>query len=284
MYPIAWASGRIDGGGRGSKEFVPVSRRSAVAAAGCAVLALWFGLPAAASESEPGPGDAWCAPELESVTSTVCYHAPGGPSAERPGTLVIFLHSLIGEGSSWAWQQQRLMMTYSDRYGFNALIPKGRGGLGPGRDPNVLAWPTARTLQEQHEDAMIEEWTRARALVEKRSGSFDKVFVFGFSNGAYFATSLALRGKLAVDGYGAFAGGNGGKYHSILAQKAPRRVPLFVGYGTKDPDHLRQEGLVKLLRQLGWPHRSRADRVGHTVTDAQVRGALTFLGHSVTKE
>lgn len=231
----------------------------------------------------PTPKTRWCAPELTVVTDTVCFHDPEEGSHEHGAaarrTLVIFLHSLIGKGSRWAWDQQRLMIRYADSHGFAALIPQGRPGLGPGRDPNVLAWPTARELQKDHEDALIAEWMAARARVEKETGEFERVLVFGFSNGAYYATNLAVRGRLDVDGYAVFAGGQGGKYHELLAAKAERRVPIFVGYGTKDPDHPRQESLVRSLRKLGWPHRARADRVGHTVTGAQMRDALAFLGH-----
>jgi predicted esterase len=125
--------------------------------------------------------------------------------------------------------------------------------------------------------ALIAQWLAAKAVVEKREGAFDRVLVFGFSNGAYYASSLALRGRLPVDGYAAFAGGAGGKYARHLGERAERKIPLFVGYGTKDPDHGRQEALIRSLREMKWPHASKADRIGHTVSDAQVRAALAFL-------
>jgi hypothetical protein len=34
-----------------------------------------------------------------------------------------------------------------------------------------------------------------------------------------------------------------------------------------------------MLQQIGWPHRALASAVGHSVSDAQLRAALTFLGH-----
>jgi predicted esterase len=141
----------------------------------------------------------------------------------------------------------------------------------------VFAWPTAQKPQEEHDEALVAAWLAAKAVVEKRDGAFDHVLVFGFSNGAYYASSLALRGRLPVDGYAAFAGGAGGKYARHLGQRAERKVPLFVGYGTKDPDHGRQQTLIRSLREMKWPHASKADGVGHTVSDAQVRAALAFL-------
>jgi predicted esterase len=141
----------------------------------------------------------------------------------------------------------------------------------------VLAWPTAQELQKDNEASVLEEWAAARAALEQRSGPFQRVLVFGFSNGAYYATSLALRGKLAIDGYGVFAGGSGGKYSRLLASQSRERVPIFVGYGTKDKARRDPRGLVTMLRGLGWPHRSKVERIGHTVSDAQIRAALAFL-------
>jgi predicted esterase len=222
----------------------------------------------------------WCAPELDALGEGTCFFAPRSPKLGTPRVLVIFLHGLVGEGSSWQWEQQRLMVRTADAYGLSALMPRGRLGIGPGRDPAVRAWPNSKTAQEALEAEVLAEISEARRAVELQRGKFDKVLVFGFSNGAYYATSLALRGKLQVDGYGVFAGGSGNRYDAILAAGAERRVPIFVGYGTRDPDHRRQKELVTLLRKQAWPHRAKASKVGHTVTDDQIRGALGFLLHS----
>jgi predicted esterase len=237
-------------------------------------------LPARATDEAP-PERPWCAPEVEALTETVCAYAPATEAAHategKPRTLVIFLHGLTQRDSEWGWGQQRLMLRLAKAYGLTALIPRGRPGFGPGRDPAVLAWPTAQELQELHEDSVLEEWATARAELERRTGPFDRVLVFGFSNGAYYATSLALRGKLDVDGYGVFAGGSGGKYSRLLAGRAARRVPLFVGYGTKDKAQRDPRGLVRMLKGMGWPHRAKVERIGHTVSDSQIRAALEFL-------
>ena len=127
------------------------------------------------------------------------------------------------------------------------------------------------------EDDLLAEWAAARQQVEQRAGTFERVLVFGFSNGAYYASSLALRGKLDVHGYGIFAGGSGGKYSKLLGGQTQRRVPIFVGYGTKDPDHKNQKTLISTLQSLGWPHSKKSDRIGHTVSNAQIRAALAYL-------
>jgi predicted esterase len=269
-------------------------------AAACAVVLAAF--PCSAAEPEHRH---WCAPELEALTDAACYvaepppeacppaTAPGEQDAAGPspapqgsaasvapaahGTLVIFLHSLVGAGSRWQWEQQRVMARAGKKLGFAVLMPRGRVGIGPGRSPDVWAWPTSVAMQEQYETALLDEWTALKRTLEARRGPFARVFVFGFSNGAYYAASLAVRAKLPVQGYGVFAGGSGGKYMRLLAARTRPRVPVFVGYGTKDPAHHDQEALVALLADLGWKHRSKAAPVGHVVTDAQIAAAFHFL-------
>src|SRR5687767_11195861 len=96
----------------------------------CAVTALfamagWS--PVARAESSPVR---WCAPELETVSEATCYFS-AGPQKAR--TLVIFLHPLVGAGSNWQWDQQRLFARLAEASGFSVLMPRGRLGIGPKR-------------------------------------------------------------------------------------------------------------------------------------------------------
>ena len=239
----------------------------------------------ALAESKPKP---WCASELETLREGVCYHE-AEPAAENtasnaarvhaePDTLVLYLHTLVGTGSTWQWEQQRIMWTAAKTYGFSVLMPRGRPGIGPKRAPDVLAWPTSPKAQEAVEEELVDEWRELRETLERRRGRpFRHVWVFGFSNGAYYASSLALRARLPVEGYAVFAGGAGGKFASILGAKAARKTPIFVGYGTRDPARADMKDLVTVLKKLGWPHQSLAQPVGHIVTHDQLRRAVEFL-------
>lgn len=218
----------------------------------------------------------WCAPELETV-GQACYVPYQGDDTRGPTTLVVFLHGLMGDGTRWHFEQQRLMARMAQAYGFSALIPKGELGIGPARVAGIRAWPTTAELQDRYEQQMIDSWWSAKRRIERREGRFLRTLVFGFSNGAYFAASLALRGRLDIDGYGVFAGGSGGKLARFLGSQTTHRVPIFVGYGTKDPHHRGQRSLVSALKTLSWPHQSKASNAGHTVTDEQIRRALKFL-------
>jgi predicted esterase len=241
-----------------------------------------------AAPSPVVPSEHWCAPELTPLTETVCHYTPqqeAGVQAHGSGTLVIFLHSLVSARPKAAWEQQLRMRRLANTYGFTILIPRGRPGFGPGRDPGTLAWPTAQQLQQEHEAELLAEWEDALRRARASHGAFERVFLVGFSNGAYYATSLAFRERFPSDGVAVFAGGSGNKYHRLTAARAKRRVPMFVGYGTLDPDNPQQRSLVSLLKQLGWPHRALGAKVGHTVSPEQLRAALQFLGHpSATKE
>jgi predicted esterase len=242
---------------------------------------VWMGLflflsaPRAKAESH-----AWCAPEVEVLADGLCYYAPRNEDVPRagPATLVLFLHSLVGVQSTWQWEQQRLLLRAANTHGFSVLMPRGRIGIGPGRAPDVWAWPTSAQAQEQLEAELVDEWGQARAKIEQSSGrAFERLYVFGFSNGAYYAASLALRNRLQAQGYGVFAGGSGGRYAALLGSRTSDRAPIFVGYGTKDPARKDMQSLVETLKRLGWRHGVKSEPVGHIVTDAQLSAALRYL-------
>ena len=223
-------------------------------------------------------GRAWCAPELEALSDGMCFHAPAHAGASEHPVLVLFLHSLVAVKSDWQWEQQRVLTSAADRHGFSVLMPRGRAGLGPRRAGDVWAWPTSPATQAEVEEELIAEWVAARKQIEARTGQpFERLLVFGFSNGAYYASTLALRNRLAADGYGVFAGGSGGKYASVLGSRATRRAPIFIGYGTKDPAWRDMASLADTLKKLGWRHQVKADPVGHLVTEAQLAAAMRFL-------
>lgn len=261
--------------------------------------ALWFNVVCDSAAAQPpkersaraqaSEATHWCAPELTRINENVCFYDPaenrtvdvGKDTRPKEGTLVVFLHSLIGAEPTAAWELQRRMRRMAQTYGFAMLVPRGRPGLGPGRKEAVLAWPTARATQEMAENELLAEWKSAIEWASERHGAFARTLIFGFSNGAYYATSLTFRERFPVDGVAVFAGGSGSKLQRINAARVKVKVPMFVGYGKLDPDRSQQQQLVHLLRSLRWPHSSLQSNVGHTVAGVQVSAALRFLGHPV---
>jgi len=237
--------------------------------------------PPEAAESEASePGEPWCAAELETLSDGMCLFTPEREST--PSTLVIFLHGLIKLHTTWQWSQERAIARAGKRNGVFVLMPRGRNDIASKAWIGHWTWPTAATSKRLVEGELIEQWLSAKRAVEaRRTAPFDKVLVFGFSNGAYYAASLALRSRFAVDGYAVFAGGSAPNY---LARHPPARKqqkPIYVGYGLEDRAHRDPRELARALRAAGWKHRAVARaRVGHTMTDAQLDDALAFLRNS----
>ncbi|HEY6724014.1 MAG TPA: hypothetical protein VI197_08275 [Polyangiaceae bacterium] len=238
-----------------------------------------------AAQAEPAASEpavpAWCAEGTTALDAGTCYFEPAAAATEAPTTLIVFLHSLVRANSDWQYEQQRLMMRTASAMNVAVLMPRGRVGIGPGQDPRTVAWPGSPRTQELYEAAVLAEWDRARAAIETTRGQrFSRVLIFGFSNGAYYATTLAVRQRYPADGYGLFAGGSGSKYNRLLANRSGAHVPVFVGYGTKDPAAADMRSLARMLGDLGWPHQVKAANIGHWVSDAQLQSAIRFLVHS----
>ena len=220
---------------------------------------------------------AWCAPETEALPDSVCAFdgsaaAPGGRTGSDRRTLVIFLHGLVPRDAGWQWTQQRAVLREARQFKFTAIMPRAPG-VGP-RAAAGYAWPGS-TAAQPVEQELIDQWSRARRALEARAGRpFDEVFVLGFSSGAYFATSLALRGRLDVDGYVLVAGGSA----THLASDPPRRPPVFIGVSTQDRATAPgARALGQLLGGRGWAHRVDEEPVGHMISDLHVAHALIYL-------
>jgi len=232
-----------------------------------------------AADGGTEPDDPWCPEGVETLAGSVCAVVPDSLPESVPRTLVIFLHGVVQPGSGWQHNPIRGMGAAAKRLGFVLLAPRGRRGVARAEMNDYWAWPTGSAGQQRYESEVIEEWMAARRALEERSGEkFGKVYVFGFSSGAYYASSLALRGRLPIDGYAVFAGG-AAPYSRPMMSHVRLRPPMFVGYGLKDRSALKDcKKLAAALRALRWKHREMAvAKAGHTITDAQLREAIAFL-------
>jgi predicted esterase len=216
----------------------------------------------------------WCAPEMDAVSPKVC-HVTGTPAPDGRRTLVIYLHGVIGKNTMWQWFQERGIGRVAKELHFDALVPQaprvGKNGEGG------FAWPGLGKPKGdgEEEDEMVREWTAARRALEERSGRpYDEVYVVGFSSGAYFATSLALRGKLDVDGYIVLAGGATGR----VTADDDHRTPVFVGVCADDHASAPEaRELGRMLSSQGWPVRVDEQPFGHGVSDVHVAHALGWF-------
>lgn len=219
--------------------------------------------PASGSEAKP-----WCAPEVTTLSDRVCTF-DGGLSPEGRRTLVIYLHGAYAETPGFAWLQQRALAFHAKRHGFTVLLPTSpKGQVG-------YVWPTSQTAQEEQEASILAGIKRGRAELEKRAGKpFDEVFVIGFSSGAYYASSLALRSALDVDGYIILAGGASWVRPGALASGA-KRAPVFVGVSAADPQTAgHSRSFAGSLASFHWPFRVEERNAGHMVD-------WTFMAHGL---
>ena len=169
----------------------------------------------------------------------------------------MYLHGMLATTPGFQYVQQRALANEAKALHFTVLIPTSplvEGGY---------YWPTSRTAIEAQEPDILARIARARADVGARVGRpFDETFVVGFSSGAYYGSSLALRGALDVDGYIILAGGA-----SWARPKEPgKRAPVFVGVSKRDgqtAEHSR--ALAGTLAALRWPYRVEEREVGHLV-------------------
>jgi predicted esterase len=214
---------------------------------------------------------AWCAPEMDPLGHDVC-HIAGTPSPDGRRTLVIFLHGVIAKNTMWQWLQERGVARSAKLLHFEAIVPQAPG-VGPDA-AGGYAWPGGHGAKGTDEDALIRGWTRARRQLEERNGHpFDEVYVVGFSSGAYFATSLAVRAKLDVDGYVVLAGGSPNE-----PPPGARHTPVFVGVCAKDRASApAARELGHLLAARGWATRIDEQPVGHGVNDVHMVHALGWL-------
>jgi predicted esterase len=230
-----------------------------------------------APKSSTGPLP-WCNDgETETLPNGLCYINGGQKEGRR--TLVVFLHGAIAKDVDWQWLQARALTRQAKQSKFDAVF--ARAPLGPGG----YVWPGSAGAQQSSESELIEGWTEARAFLERRSDRrYDEVFLMGFSSGAYFVSSLALRSRVKFDGYAVFAGGAGWGAPSSSSDASSSdaiRAPVYVGVCADDrqtANHSRAFGGV--LAAKGWPHRVDEQRVGHMFSDVHVAHALTYLRSS----
>lgn len=219
---------------------------------------------------------AWCAPEFEELAGAVCALA----SDPRRDTLVIFLHGVVKPETGWQHQQQRAIARAARSNDFDVIMPRGRCGIGPKGMHDWWTWPTGVAAQQKVEPEILQEWGVARTELETRRGApYSKVLVFGFSNGAYYATQLALRGKTPGHGSAVFAGGASGDWLERHAKSARPRVPLYVEAGSRDATAIGDaRRLRQMLQRLEWPHRFVERKGGgHSMPDAGLALAFQYL-------
>ena len=211
----------------------------------------------------------WCGPDVSELSDHVCFFDGGVPPGGRR-TLVIYLHGALAMTPGFQYLQQNAMALHAKRLNFTVVIPTGP------TDGAGYVWPTSQGAQKDQEGGILAGIRRARSDVEKRLGhGFDETFVVGFSSGAYYASSLAVRSALDIDGYIVLAGGSGW----VRSEKpGGKRAPVFVGVSAADPQTAaHSRAFAGSLAALGWPARVEERNAGHMVDWTLMSHGIAWL-------
>jgi predicted esterase len=227
-------------------------------------IAVALALVSGARSTQAREDKPWCAPEVSELSDHVCYYDGGVPEDGRH-TLVIYLHGMLATTPGFQYLQQRAMAMHAKKHNFTVLLPTSPLVSG------TYLWPTSIASQKEQEAGILAGIEASKRKLENKLGhKFDETFIVGFSSGAYYASSLALRGAIDVDGYIVLAGAA-----SWQKGEPQKRAPIFVGVSAADrhtaPD---SRGLAGTLASLGWPYRVEERNTGHMVD-------WTFMAHGI---
>ena len=232
------------------------------------VVACVFSVLSAREAAAASPAPAWCGEGTEALPSDVCYIDGRGAAGRR--TLVIWLHGVIAKDSNWSQNHEKMLGRMAKATGIEMLFPKGVTG------ESLVGWPGTAESQAKNEEALIAQWMTAKALLEKRENrTFDETFIFGFSSGAYFASSLAMRGRVDVDGYAVLAGG---QPMAAAATPTTHFAPVYVGVCANDKTTAtHSRAFAGSLAAASIPRMVSEQPVGHDVSAMHFIGALAYL-------
>jgi len=210
----------------------------------------------------------WCAPEVTELSDHTCFF-DGGVPADGRRTLVVYLHGAYAATPGFQHLQQKALALMAKKHNFTVLLPtapKSAGGY---------VWPGTAEAQKDTEAQILANILASKKELESRAGKkFDETFVAGFSSGAYYGSSLALRSGIDVDGFMFFAGGSGW----VKPVDGGKRAPIFVAVSAADKQTAsHSRGLGGTLAALGWPRRVEERDVGHAVDWGHMQRAITWL-------
>jgi predicted esterase len=223
----------------------------------------------------------WCIEGMRGLDEDACYVLPEG---KRPTRLLVYLHGIVPPSKVSVQKQtvQNAVVAAARRAGVAALVPRGSRGIGPEGARDWWAWPTSPGTHAQRVDEIVARWGVLKKKLEGIAGGpFERTYLAGSSNGAYFLSALALRGDceargFPVDGFGAMSGGaTGGQGRDALKGRPPR--PVYVGFGTYDPEtKAGAKALAAVFEGAHWPVRLAEHPFGHGAREVYLDEAFTF--------
>jgi predicted esterase len=220
--------------------------------------------------NENAPVVEWCAPKLTAVAGGGCYAAPQSTGALP---LVIYLHGIFDKGAdAEELDRQRRVAQKGVAAGFAVLALRGTEGACATTPEYAtkVCWPSNEQTADKGE-SFVEAWRPALAAAAKMH-PFGKTYVFGFSNGGYFAALIAVRALYRAD---AFVVARAGSVEPVKAV-GPKR-PILLLTGSSDPSTEGMQRFDEELSREGWPHEIQSREGGHELPDADIDVALRYF-------
>jgi predicted esterase len=215
----------------------------------------------------------WCAPGFDPIAGGACLAVPSGKQVQPP--LLVYLHGRYARDAvTEEIDRQRRLGQRATARGFAVLALRGK--LGQCTSPELATWFCWPSNEHNADDApaFVSTWAQALAAAEERVGSRTR-YVLGFSNGAYFAGLLAVRGLFEAN---AFVIAHGGPVEPVEA--LPVRAPILL---LSADDDISQDEMIRLDEELvreRWAHDSYARSGGHALTDEDIDAAITFFSRA----
>jgi hypothetical protein len=238
----------------------------------------------AAVDAAPPPPAApietdWCVEDVGTLDEDICYVLPKLAEG-KPRRLVIYLIGMVAPPKHSPNKDAVMAVVKNSmtRAGAAAILPRGPRGVGADKSNDWWTWPTSTEARADLVPGLVARWTEGRKKLEALAGApFDKVYLAGSSNGAYFVSVLALRGDLdaldfQVDGYMVASGGG-----AIASGVKGTPRPFYVGYGFRDAEsHKTLPPLIGALTNGHWPLRVRLHDYPHGAKEVYLDEAFAF--------
>jgi len=218
--------------------------------------------------------EAWCASGLTAIAGGGCFAAPARP--ERPSPLLIYVHGRYSPKTlDDELTRQARVARLGTAKGFGVLAMRGtQGECTQPELADTWCWPS-NPRNAEHGAAFVTRFEPAVAAAKSELGEGPTVLL-GFSNGAYFATLIAMRALAPFD---AIAIAHGGPVQPTIATGA--MPPLLLLTADEDPSDGEMRELDAELARVKWPHELVSREGGHALPETDVAFALTFFDRAL---
>jgi predicted esterase len=198
----------------------------------------------------------------------------------KPRRVLIYLHGIVPPQPKNSPQKENVMAAVfhaATRAGAAAIVPRGVRGIGPAGSKDWWAWPTSPDKHAELAPSLVARIDRVKKKLEAIAGApFERTFLAGSSNGAYFATTLALRGEIGIDGLGAMSGG------APVAITRTTPLAVYVGFGSSDEaSRSGGAGLAQKAASVGWKTKIAEHPGGHGAREVYLDEAFAFWDDAV---